>query len=74
MVKNLPANARGVGLISGSGDALEKEMANPLQYFCLENPMDKGTWQATVHDAAKSVRHNLATKRQGVTKLLVSLF
>ena len=34
--------------------------------------MDKGAWQATVHDVAKSVGHNLATK-QGVTKLLVSL-
>ena len=27
---------------------------NPLQYFCLENPMDRGTWQATVHGATKS--------------------
>ena len=35
--------------------------------------MDKGAWQATVHDVAKSVGHNLATKQQGVTKLLVSL-
>ena len=34
---------------------------NPLQYSCLENPMDRGAWQATVHGAAR-VRHNLATK------------
>ena len=34
---------------------------NPLQYFCLENPMDRGTWQATVHGVAR-VRHDLATK------------
>ena len=34
---------------------------NPLQYSCLENPMDKGAWQATVHEVAR-VRHDLATK------------
>ena len=33
---------------------------NPLQYSCLENPMDRGAWQATVHGAAR-VRHDLAT-------------
>ena len=32
-----------------------------LQYSCLENPMDRGDWQATVHEVAR-VRHNLATK------------
>ena len=35
-------------------DPLEKEMANPLQYSCLENPMDGGVWQATVHGVTKS--------------------
>ena len=34
---------------------------NPHQYSCLENPMDRGAWQATVHGLAR-VRHNLATK------------
>ena len=29
-------------------------LSNPLQYSCLENPMDRGTWQATVHGVAKS--------------------
>ena len=38
----------------GWEDALEKEMGNPLQYYCLENPMDRGAWQATVHGVAKS--------------------
>ena len=38
----------------GQEDPLEKEMANPLQYSCLENPMDRGAWQATVHEVAKS--------------------
>ena len=34
---------------------------NPPQYSCLENPMDRGAWQATVHGVAK-LRHDLATK------------
>ena len=34
---------------------------NPLQYFCLENPKDRGDWQATVYEAT-AVRHNLVTK------------
>ena len=37
----------------GWEDPLEKEMA-PLQYSCLENPMDRGSWQATVHGVEKS--------------------
>ena len=36
---------------------------NPLQYSCLENPMDRGAWQATVHGVAR-IRHDLATKSQ----------
>ena len=38
----------------GQEDPLEKEMANPLQYSCLENPMDGGAWWATVRGVAKS--------------------
>ena len=38
----------------GPEDPLEKDMANPLQYSCLENPMDGGAWQATVHGVSKS--------------------
>ena len=38
----------------GWEDPLEKENSNPLQYSCLENPMDRGAWQATVHRVAKS--------------------
>ena len=58
VVKNLPANAadgskrRGfnpcLGKIPGGGDG------NPLQYSCLENPMDRGAWQARVHRVTKS--------------------
>ena len=38
----------------GGEDPLEEENGNPLQYSCLEDPMDRGAWQATVHRAAKS--------------------
>ena len=57
MVKNLLANAgdlRGTGLILGLGRSLGEGNGNPLQYSCLENPMDRGFWWATVHKVAKS--------------------
>ena len=57
MVKNLPANAgdlRDVGLLSGLGRSPGGGHGNPLQYSRLENPMDKGAWQATVHVVTKS--------------------
>ena len=50
MVKNLPANAgdaKDVGLIPGSGRSPEGGHSNPLQYSCLENPMDQGAWWST---------------------------
>ena len=53
MVKCLPA-IRGTGVRSlGQEDSLEKEMANPLQDSCLENPMDGGVWWATAHGVTK---------------------
>ena len=60
MVKNLPAdasNANDVGLITGSGRSPEEGNSNPLQYSCLENPIDRGVWQATIHGVAR-VGHN----------------
>ena len=57
MVKKLPANAgnvRGVDLISGSGRSPRGEHGNPLQYSCLDNPMDRGAWRAMVHRIVKS--------------------
>ena len=57
VVKNLPANAgdvRDTGSIPGSGRAPEGGHGNRLHYSCLENPMDRGRWQATVHGVAKS--------------------
>ena len=47
-------NARDVGLIPGSGRSTGGGHGNPLQCSCLENPMDRGAWQATVHRVAKS--------------------
>ena len=57
MVKNPTANAgdvRDQGLIPGSGRFPGEGNGNPLQYSCLENPMDRGAWQAIVHWVAKS--------------------
>ena len=57
VVKNLPANAgdiRDAGSIPGLGRSPGGGHNNLLQYSCLENPMDRGTWQATVHRVAKS--------------------
>ena len=57
MVKNLPASAgdvRDTSLIPGLGRSLGGGHGNPLQYSCLENPMDRGAWRATVHSVAKS--------------------
>ena len=50
MVKTLPANAEDMGLITGSGRSPGGHN-NPLQYFCLKNPMDRG---ATVHRVINS--------------------
>ena len=43
-----------LGLIPGSGSSSGEVNGNPLQYSCLENPMDRGNSQATVHGVAKS--------------------
>ena len=54
MVKNPLANAEDPGLIPGSERSPDEGTGNPLQYSCLENPMDRGAWWATVHGVAKS--------------------
>ena len=53
-VKNLPAHARDVGSIPGSGTSPGGENGNPLQYSCLGNPIDRGALWATVHGVAQS--------------------
>ena len=54
VVKNLPFNSGDAGSIPGPGRSYREENVNPLQYSCLENPMDEGAWQATVNEVAKS--------------------
>ena len=59
MVKNLPAteadagDAADIGLIPGLGRSPGEGNGNPLQYSCLENPVDRVAWQAIVHGVAK---------------------
>ena len=57
VVKNLPASSgdiRDVGSFPGLERSPEGGHGNPLQYSCLENPMNRGVWQATVHGIAES--------------------
>ena len=56
MVKNLPTNGDTIdaGLIPRSGRSPGGGHDNPVQYSCLENPMDREAWQATVHRVTKS--------------------
>ena len=65
VVKNSPANAgdiRDVGSLPGSGRSPGGGHDSSLQYSCLENPMDRGAWQATVHGVAKSQLKRLSTR------------
>jgi len=52
--QNPPINAGGVGSIPASERFLAEGNSNPPQYSCLESPMDRGVWQATVHGVTKS--------------------
>ena len=64
VVNNSPANAadiRDVGSIPGLERSSRGRDGNPLQYSCLGNSMDRGTWWATVHVAAKSQTLNIHT-------------
>ena len=54
VVKNLSANAGDTRLIPVWGRSPGEGNGNPLPYSCLENPMDRGGWWATVHGVAKS--------------------
>ena len=66
-VKNLPANARDAGdpgLISELGQSSGVGNGNPLQYSCLEKFMDRGAWQATLHEVTKSLgKLNIAGRK-----------
>ena len=70
-VKASARSAGHLGLIPGSGRSSGEGNGNPLQYSCLENPMDGGAWWATVHRVAKS-RTQLSdfTSLQNVLKII----
>ena len=51
--KEFACNAGDLGLILRLGRSSGEENGNPLQYSCLENPMDRGAWWATVHGVTK---------------------
>ena len=54
--KESACQAGDAGLIPGSGRSPGEGNGNPLQYSCLENPMDRGAWLAAVHEAAKVLK------------------
>ena len=62
-VKNLPAMQETWVRFLGQGRSTGEGDDDPLHYSCLENPMDRGTWRATVHEVARA-GHDLATKPQ----------
>ena len=55
MVKNQPANVGDAGSIPGLGRSSGGGNGNPLQYSCLENPMDRRAWRAAVHRVTQSL-------------------
>ena len=64
-IKASACNAGDLGSIPGSGRSSGEGNGNPLQYSCVENPMDGGAWWATVHGVAKSqTRPSNFTSRQ----------
>ena len=63
LVKNQLANGGDEGSTPGLGRSPGEGNGNPLQYNCLENPMDRGAWRATVHGITR-VGRDLATKQQ----------
>ena len=80
-VKNPPANAgrhkrREFGSIPGSGRFPGGGLGNPLQYSCLENPMDHRPWRATVHGVAESdiTEHTACTHPQSKSSRTTSPF
>ena len=73
VVKNPPANAGDADLIPGSGRFPGEGNGNPLQYSRVENPMNRGAWQATVHGVTKSEIHlNNETRTTWNTSLFFS--
>ena len=61
--KESAGNAGDQGSISKLERSPGEENGNPLQYSCLENPTNRGAWQATIHGTTKRAGHDLATKQ-----------
>ena len=61
----IPGHAGDVGLTLGSRRSPGEENGNLLKYFCLGNPMDRGSWQATVYGVTKSWTQQLNNKTIG---------
>ena len=71
VVKNPPVNsrdARDAGLIPGSGKSPEGGHGNPLQYSCLENPTNRGAWQATCAKKKKKKKKKIKYKMDKSSK------
>ena len=62
---------REAGSISGSGRSLGGGHGNTLQYSCLENPMDRGAWKATVHEVAKTQTRLKQLSTHACTPILI---
>ena len=74
MVKNPPVNAEDIidpGLIPGMGRSAGEGHDNPLQYSCLENPMDRGAWRATCMHAAAAATAIAAKSLQSCPTLVI---
>ena len=73
MVKNPLASAGDTGSIPGSGRSLGRGNGNPLQYFCLENPMDRGVLRASVYGVSKEPGTTKKTEHTGRIKEFASV-
>ena len=72
MAKNPPANAGDEGSIPGSGKPPGGGNGNPLQYFCLENPMDGGASRAAVYVVSKELDRSEQLKK-GIPEISTTL-
>ena len=70
-VKNLPAMQENPGSVSGLGRFPGEGNGNPLQYSCLENPIDRGDLQATVREVTR-VGHDSVTNSLGIQHVSIS--
>ena len=74
VVKNTLAKAGDTRLIPGWGRSPGEGIGNLLQYSCLENPMDRGAWWATVREMAKESDTDLVTREQQVGQTTLGFF